>query len=151
MKGKRLIGLAVIALLLAAGICIFSWFHVRGTELKLPKNLSEDCTVSVIKMDALSENQEIFLDKGQLSQLLELIQGTSYWRIPSDSISHREPWTYDVFITFDDGTGAQYIHIMIFGDYAIRLISSLDSMPIEGFFRIIDSDWLMEMEAIMAS
>ncbi len=151
MKGKRVIGLAVVALLLAAGICIFSWFHVRGTELKLPKDLPEDCTVTVIKMDPLSEEQEVFLDKGQLSQLLELIQGTSYWRIPSDSISYNEPWVYDVFITFDDGTGEQYIYVMIFGDHAIRLISSLDSMPNQGYFRIINSDWLMEMEAIMAS
>ena len=151
MKGKRLIGLAVVALLLTAGICVFSWFHVRGAELKLPKDLPEDCTVSVIKMETLGEKQEVFLDKGQLSQLLELIQDTSYWRIPSDSISYREPWVYDVFITFDDGTETQYIHVIIAGDYAIQLISSLDSMPNQGFLRIINSDWLMEMEAIMAS
>lgn len=150
MKGKRLIGLAVVALLLAAGICIFSWFHVRGAELKLPKDLPEDCTVSVIK-DPLHEEREIFLDKGQLSQLLELIQGTSYWRIPSDSISYNEPWAYDVLISFDDGTGVQTIYIFIAGDYAIQLISSLDSMPNQGFLRIINTDWLMEMEAIMAS
>lgn len=150
MKGKRLIGLAVVALLLAAGICIFSWFHVRGTELKLPKDLPEDCTVSVIK-DPLHEKREVFLDKGQLSQLLELIQDTSYWRIPSDGISYREPWVYDVLISFDDGTGVQTIYIFIAGDYAIQLISSLDSMPNQGFLRIINSDWLMEMEAIMAS
>ncbi len=150
MKGKRVIGLAVVALLLAAGICIFSWFHVRGTELKLPKNLPEDCTVSVIK-DPLHEKREVVLDKGQLSQLLELIQGSSYWRIPSDSISYNEPWAYDVLISFDDGTGAQYIYIFIAGDYAIQLISSLDSMPNQGFLRIINSDWFMEMEAIMTS
>lgn len=150
MKGKRLIGLAVVALLLTAGICVFSWFHVRGAELKLPKDLPEDCTVSVIK-DPLYEKREIFLDKGQLSQLLELIQGTSYWRIPSDSISYSEPWTYDILITFDDGTGAQYISVFVAGDYAIQLTSSLDSMPKEGFFRIMNSDWLMEMEAIMTS
>ena len=150
MKGKRLIGLAVVALLLTAGICVFSWFHVRGTELKLPKNLPEDCTVSVIK-DPLHEKREVVLDKGQLSQLLELIQGSSYWRIPSDSISYNEPWAYDVLISFDDGTGAQYIYIFIAGDYAIQLISSLDSMPNQGFLRIINSDWFMEMEAIMTS
>ena len=46
-QGKRLIGLSIVALLLTAGICIFSWFHVRGTELKLSENLAEDCTVSV--------------------------------------------------------------------------------------------------------
>ena len=150
MRNKRLISLAVVAVLLAAGLCIFSWFHVRGTELKLPKDLPEDCTISVIK-NPLGEKQEIFLDKGQLAQLLELIQGTSYWRIPSDGISYSEPWTYDVLITFEDDVGVQYISVFVAGDYAIQLLSSLESMPKQGFFRIINSDWLMELETIMDS
>ena len=156
-KTRRILNISLSVVLAAAIILTFSWFFVRGTELRFLRDIPADCeaTVSIWSWSfdgsSTDHNQyEADLTQAQLSQLLDLLQSSSYWRDPASSISHHENSTYTVFITYEiDGT-AQYLSITISGGYAINIYGSQDIPFKNNFLRIRDKDWVAKLDAILA-
>ena len=155
MKTRRIINISFSVILMAAFILTFSWFYVRGAELRFLQDIPADCeaTVSIWTWDGTSadgNNYEFALTREQLSQIFDLLQASSYWRDPASSITHHEQTTYTVFITYEiDGT-TQYLSITSSGGYAVLMNSSQD-IPFENdFLRIRDKDWVAKLDAILA-
>ena len=154
-KTRRIINISSSVILMAAFILTFSWFYVRGAELRFLQDIPADCeaTVSIWTWDGTSadgNNYEFALTREQLSQIFDLLQASSYWRDPASSITHHEKNTYSVFVTYKiDGT-TQYLSITSSGGYAVLMNSSQD-IPFENdFLRIRDKDWVAKLDAILA-
>ena len=142
-KTRRIINISFSVILMAAFILTFSWFYVRGAELRFLQDIPADCeaTVSIWTWDGTSadgNNYEFALTREQLSQIFDLLQSSSYWRDPASSITHHEQTTYTVFITYEIDGNAQYLSITSSGGYAVLMNSSQD-IPFENdFLRIRD-------------
>ena len=154
-KTRRIINISFSVILMAAFILTFSWFYVRGAELRFLQDIPADCeaTVSIWTWDGTSadgNNYEFALTGEQLSQIFNLLQSSSYWRDPASSITHHEQTTYTVFITYEIDGNAQYLSITSSGGYAVLMNSSQD-IPFENdFLRIRDKDWVAKLDAILA-
>ncbi len=156
-KTRRIISISVSVILVAAIILTFSWFYVRGAELRFLQEIpaGREATVSIWSwsFDGMTtdHNQyEADLTQDQLSQVLNLMQSSSYWRDPASSITHNEKSTYTIFITYDSDSTAQYLSITSSGGYAVLMNSSQD-IPFENdFLRIRDKDWVAKLDAILA-
>ena len=154
-KTRRIINISFSVILMAAFILTFSWFYVRGAELRFLQDIPADCeaTVSIWTWDGTSadgNNYEFALTREQLSQIFDLLQSSSYWRDPASSITHHEQTTYTVFITYEIDGNAQYLSITSSGGYAVLMNSSQD-IPFENdFLRIRDKDWFAKLDAILA-
>ena len=155
MKTRRIINISFSVILMAAFILTFSWFYVRGAELRFLQDIPADCeaTVSIWTWDGTSadgNNYEFALTREQLSQIFDLLQSSSYWRDPASSITHHEQTTYTVFITYEiDGT-TQYLSITSSGGYAVLMNSSQNITFENDFLRIRDKDWVAKLDAILA-
>lgn len=154
-KTRRIIKISVSVILVAASLLTFSWFYVSSSELSFLQDIPADCTAGVSiwswSYDDSTEvrnEYEADLTQNQLLQLLELLQSSSYWRIPTSSINHNEQTTYTVFITYEiDGT-AQYLSITSSGGYAVNFSGSQE-IPFENdFLRIRDQNWIAKLDAI---
>lgn len=152
---RRIITISVSIILIVAFLLTFSWFYVRGAELRFLQDIPADCDAGVsiwtwsFDEEATGQNEyKADLTQDQLSQVLELLQDSSYWRIPASTITYNDPTTYTVFITYKiDGT-AQYISITSSGGYAINIHSSQENPFENNFLRIRDEDWVKKLDAI---
>ena len=152
-KTRRITNISFCVILMAAFIVTFSWFYVDGSELRFLQNLPDNCvaTVSIWSWDETTEDRSVTLTQGQLTQILELFQSSSYWRDPSSVIYHDEKTTYDIFITYKSNSTAQCLSITSSGGYAIN-ISGSQELPFDNdFLRIRDKEWVAKLDAILAS
>lgn len=155
MTIHRIMSISVSVVLLAAIILTFSWFYVRGAELRFLQNIPADCkaAVSIWSWDETSADRneyEAVLTIEQLSQIFDLLQSSSYWRDPTSSITHHEETTYTVFVTYESDGTAQYLSITFIGGYAVN-ISGSQKIPFENnFLRIRDKDWAAKLNAVFA-
>lgn len=152
-KPRRIINISVSIVLTAAFLLAFSWFHVSGSELRFLQDIPTDCTagVSIWSWDEAGSDYKSDLTHSQLTQFLELLQSSSYWRIPTSYITHNERSTYTVFINYKiDGT-AHYLSITSSGGYAVQILGSQELPFDNDFLRIRDKDWIANLDAIFAS
>lgn len=152
-KTRRIINISVSIILTAAFLLAFSWFHVSGSELRFLRDIPADCTagVSIWSWDEAVSDYNSDLNYTQLTKLLELLQSSSYWRIPASSITHNEQTTYTVFINYKiDGT-AQYITITSCGSYAVNINGSQELPFDNDFLRIRDKDWVKKLDTFFVS
>lgn len=154
MKIHRIIKISVSVVLIVAFLLTFSWFHISGSELRFLQDIPADCTasVSIWSWDEAVSDYKADLTYDQLTQLLELLQSSSYWRIPTSSISYNGHKTiYTVFITYQIDGIAQYLTVTSTGDYAVNIDGSQE-LPFDNrFLRLRDKDWVAKLEAILAS
>lgn len=154
-KTRRFISISVSVILVAAIVLTFSWFYVRGAELRFLQDIPADCEASVSiwtwdGTDADDNKYESVLTQEQLSQIFDLLQSSSYWRDPASSITHHEKTTYTVFVPYESDGKAQFLSITISGGYAVLMNSSQD-FPFENdFLRIQDKNWVAKLDAILA-
>lgn len=149
-NAKRIIMIVAVFLVLAAGLLAWNWFHVGGRELDFLDALPEDCKAVVTVQDWDQTLPEQELSKEQIRQLLDLLQGTAYWRNTSASITGNWDKNYHIFITFTIDSVPGYLSIISSGDYAIMLKSSLDIPFTNDFLHIRNKQWLAELNAILA-
>lgn len=151
-KTRRIINISFCVILMAAFILTFSWFYIGGSELRFLQDIPADCTagVSIWSWDEAVSDYKADLTHAQLTQLLQLIQSSSYWRIPASSITYNEHKTmYTVFITHKIDGIAQYLTITSCGDYAVNIYGSQELPFDNGFLRIRDKDWVAKLDAIL--
>lgn len=152
-KTRRIIKISVSVILVAASLLTLSWFYVSGTELRFLQDIPADCSagVSIWSWDEAVSDYKADLTYEQLTQLLELLQSSSYWRIPTSSISYNGHKTiYTVFITYKIDGIAQYLSITSTGDYAVNIDGSQDIPLAHDFLLIRDKDWITKLDAIFA-
>ena len=152
-KIRRIIKISVSVVLIVAFLLTFHWFYVSGSELRFLQDIPTDCTagVSIWSWDEADSDYKSDLTYEQLTQVLELLQSSSYWRIPAPSITHNEQTTYTVFINYEIDGSAQYLSITSCGGYAVKILGSLDNPFARDFLRIRDKDWVARLDAIFAS
>ena len=152
-KTRRIIKISVSVILVAASLLTLSWFYVSGTELRFLQDIPADCSagVSIWSWDEAVSDYKADLTYKQLTQLLELLQSSSYWRIPTSSISYSGYKTiYTVFINYEIDGIAQYLSITSTGDYAVNINGSQDIPLAHDFLLIRDKDWITKLDAIFA-
>ena len=152
-KTRRIIKICVSVILVAASLLTLSWFYVSGSELRFLQDIPADCTagVSIWSWDEAVSDYKADLTYEQLTQLLELLQSSSYWRIPTPSISYSGHKTiYTVFITYKIDGIAQYLTITSTGDYAVNIDSSQEFPFKYDFLRLRDKDWVAKLNAILS-
>ena len=122
-KIRRIIKISVSVVLIVAFLLTFHWFYVSGSELRFLQDIPADCTagVSIWSWDEADSDYQSDLTYEQLTQVLELLQSSSYWRIPASSITHNEQTTYTVFINYKIDGSAQYLTITSSGGYAVNM------------------------------
>lgn len=111
---KRVKKIIVWAVLLLSGVSIFAFFHVSGGQIKGIKQISDRCQVTVVKYQLLEWNQreEYVLDGQQIEQLKQLILGSSFTRVLSDSVRFSDRTAYDITVDFQDGQHFLSIHCL---------------------------------------
>lgn len=155
MNIHRIVNISVSVILVAAVLLTFSWFYVSGSELSFLKSLPTDCTASVTiwSLGGTNSNRneyEADLSQDQLSQILELLQSSSFWRDPASAIIHHEQKTYTILINYESDGTAQYLSITSSGGYAVN-ISGSQEIPFENnFLRIRNKNWVSKLDAILA-
>lgn len=150
-KTRRIIKICVSVILVAASLLTLSWFYVSGSELRFLQDIPADCTagVSIWSWDEAVSDYKADLTYEQLTQLLELLQSSSYWRIPTSSISYNGHKTiYTVFITYKIDGVAQYLSITSTGDYAVNIDGSQEFPFKNDFLRLRDPNWTSKLDAI---
>ena len=152
-KIRRIVNISVSVILAAAFVLTLSWFYVSGSELGFLQDIPADCTagVSIWSWDEAVSDYKADLTYEQLTQVLELLQSSSYWRIPASSITHNEQTTYTVFINYKIDGSAQYLTITSSGGYAVNIAGSQELPFKNHFLRIRDKDWVARLDAIFAS
>ena len=153
-KIRLIVNISVPVVLITAFLLTLSWFYVSGSELRFLQEIPADCTagVSIWSWDEADSDYKADLTHAQLTQFLQLIQSSSYWRIPASSITYNEHKTiYTVFITYKIDGIAQYLTITSSGDYAFNIYGSQELPFDNGFLRIRDKDWVAKLDAILAS
>ena len=146
---KRILIIAVVVLILTAGILTWSHFHVSGSELELPDSILENCTAEVTVIEWEEPRTEQELDQEQLRQLIELLKDSSYWREKSDSLTGNWIKTYHIFLNFTLNSQPQYLYIIGCGDHAIRITGSLD-IPYMGEYLLIQNEnWQQILDGIL--
>ena len=150
-KIRRIVNISVPAVLITAFLLTLSWFYISGSELRFLQDIPADCDagVSIWSWNEADSDYKSDLTYEQLTQVLELLQSSSYWRIPASSITHNEQTFYNVFITYKVDGIAQYLTITSSGDYAVNIYGSQE-LPFDNcFLRLRDKDWIAKLDAIL--
>lgn len=151
-KIRRIVNISVPVVLIIAFLLTLSWFYVSGSELRFLQDIPADCTagVSIWSWDETVSDYKSDLTYEQLTQFLELLQSSSYWRIPASSITYYEQKTvYTVFITYKIDGIAQYLTITSSGDEAVNIYGSQE-LPFDNcFLRLRDKDWVAKLDAVL--
>lgn len=131
---KYHITLAALAVLL---LMIFDWFHVGGREIEHLKDISSDCTVTVMVYGRKPttgigtggyENEESFtLTEVQTEKLKQSFLSAGFRRNPAHTITWKSEKTekrYDIFVDFNDGQ--RFISIHMAGNHHLSITDQFD-------------------------
>lgn len=143
MKKKYGIIAAVVIVVICA-VFIFSYFHVAGREIDGVENISDTCTVTVIKYPHLEyeKRTEYVLDAEQILKLKELISDSSFTRVLSDGVTFKDQDMYDIEVDFGN---QQELFIHCIGNEYISVIDQFNDKHL----KINNSGWQEALDAII--
>ena len=129
MKTKHI---KCILVLLLVVFIVYSWFHVRGSEIDGVQEISDSCTVTVRAYQHLEyENRtEYTLNSEQIQELKNLILDSSFTRVLASYVTFEDQNMYDILIDFNNGQdfisihniGSEYIAVTNqFGDKHLKI------------------------------
>lgn len=146
MKKRDKIIAAGIAVIICV-ISMYSFFHVAGQEINGVKNISDTCTVTIIRYQHMEydERNEYVLDAGQIEQLKKLILESSFTRDLSYVVTFNDRDMYDIQIDFNDHQN--FISIHCIGNEYISVINQFNGKHL----RINNPNWKESLEEIIKS
>ena len=145
MKKKQIV-IAMIIVMVCV-IPIFSYFHVAGRRIDNIKNVSDACTVMIIKYQHMEydKRSEYVLDAGQIDQLKELIIESSFTRDLSNMIMFHDHDIYDIQIDFNNHR--DFISIHCIGNEYISVTNQFN----DKFLKVNNRNWKATLEKIIQS
>ena len=151
----KIVCLIVCAASLLLLLLLLGWFYVRGAEFRFLEDLPTDCEVTFGRQALHSGSEEYELEeftvtKEQLDEALALLKKNAYWRMLSRSISHNEDTIYYIFFEFSQESKEEYLVVSFVGGYAVSIDSSVEEFTQDGFLRILNRNFLSELESIIA-
>ena len=152
---RKCILFSVITLILIAAIGFLCWWHVDGTELPLPESdpLSGAVTRVDIGFDADSatathDTEGHELTQAQIDTLLQLLRQSSYRRTGyGSSVSFDGDVTYAISLAYRLEGRNEIVLITVLDNALIHIL--VDSETSSGYLRIIDPDFLTQLQAIL--
>jgi len=135
--------------LVAIALCLWllwSFFHVRGSEIDLASDISDSCTVTVSAYELLDwENRtECVLNTEQTQDLKELILSSSFTRQLKSVVYNFDPNLYDIQIDFNNGQDFLSIHCL--GNDYISVTNQFGGKHL----KINNEAWVETLEEILA-
>lgn len=133
-----------IAVILIFIFFTYSYFNVKGSEIKDVSNISEAKSVSIIKNYSTTPEitEEFILDSEQMEQLKELILNSNFTKLLLSSVSYHDTDEYFIIIRFDDY--GNDIRIDCIGNEYISVLNQFN-----GWLRINNPDWHKTLEKII--
>ena len=143
--------IALSVLMLIAAAVFFSWLHVDGAELALPD--TQGVTGYVTRLDigldqqtgtATHDTINFDMTDAQVADFLQLLRNSSYRRTRyGNSVSFDGKIAYTISLAYREENKTEILMISV-------LDNELISVGVEfGYLRIIDSDFLVKLQAIL--
>lgn len=148
MKKKHLILRRVIIVLCAAVIagCLYSHYHVAGSEIENLADVDETCTVTVDRYGHLDyENREtVVLEADEAEALKALLLDSSFTKRFSRSgmVWFESDTMYDIHVDFNDGQ--RHISISVIGNEYLSVTTQYSHLKIR------DKAFHQKLDAILA-
>nr|WP_300003744.1 hypothetical protein [Tissierella sp.] len=122
----------------------YSYFNVKGSEIKDVSNITEAKSVSMIKNYSTTPEitEEFTLDSEQMERLKELILDSNFTKLLLPSVSNSDKDEYFIVIRFDDY--GNDLRIDSIGNEYISF-----PYQINGWLRINNPDWHKTLEKII--
>ena len=145
MKTKFIKPLCIIILLIAI-VSVYSWFHVRGSEIECAEEISDSCTVTIRAYQHMEyENRtEYILDSAQIQELKTLILESSFTKVLSSMVIFEDQDHYDILIDFNNGQ--DFISISNIGSEYITVSNQFDGRHL----KINNPEWKDTLNGILS-
>lgn len=134
--------MAVIVILV---FMTYSYFNVKGSEIKGASNISDAKNVSILKNYSDPKiRDDLMLDSEQIKQLKELVLDSNFTRTLLSSVSHSNTDEYLITVNFDDFENQ--LRIDCIGNEYINVVNQFNSR----WLRINNADWHKTLEEIIS-
>ncbi len=142
-KGYKII-ISMVAIFLIVS-CIYSYFHVTGSEIDGVSDISSICSVTITKRYHLDEDkQEYILNAEQIEMLKTLLLNSSFTRDLSSVVHFDDKDMY--IIQIDYNNQQDFLTIDCIGNEYISVTNQFSGKHL----KINNSDWKDSLENIIA-